>query len=232
MEAAKKILRTPSAFVLLLVAIVSLIGVIIKSESDKTIAKIPIDATSTAEARLTEIASISSTTPSPIICSITNMGWVEYQNDGLGSIINASPVLQTNCEIKVSFDLKTNGWVAIYKKLEPNLLLQTHGIRFSYIGTGAANTLEFKLIEKDASGNETIFYAQWDGATSTAGKEISQDIKYSDLICRFTLNSNCKTGAEHIKPDLVDRIDFSFSNASNAMPGEGEVIIKEIQIIP
>jgi hypothetical protein len=167
-------------------------------------------------------------------CSITNLGWVEYQNDNLGSTINVSPVLQTNCEIKILFDLKTSGWVAIYKKLEPNLLSQTHGIKFSYIGTGVANTLEFKLIEKDAGGNETIYYAQWGGATSTAGKEITQNIKYSDLICRSTPNSNCKIGNEHIKPELADRIDFSFSNkpTGGAMPGQGEVIIKEIQIIP
>lgn len=50
MEAFKKILRTPSAFAIFLAAVVSLIGVIIKSETDKAIARLPIDATSTAEA--------------------------------------------------------------------------------------------------------------------------------------------------------------------------------------
>lgn len=62
MEAIKKILRTPSAFVLFLVAIISLIGVIIKSETDKAIARMPIDATSTA-AKLTALAN-TSTIPS------------------------------------------------------------------------------------------------------------------------------------------------------------------------
>ena len=64
MEAIKRILRTPSAFVLFLVAIVSLIGIMIKSETDKAIARMPIDATSTAEARLTEIADFSRMTQS------------------------------------------------------------------------------------------------------------------------------------------------------------------------
>jgi hypothetical protein len=165
-------------------------------------------------------------------CLITNLGWIEYQNNSLGSTINVSPVLGTNCAIKTSFDLKTNDWVATYKKLEPNLLLQGQGIRFSYGGTGVANTLEFKLIEKDASGNETIFYAKWDGATFTAGKIISLDIYYRDLICRAAPGSRCLTGAEHINPGQVDRIDFSFSNKSNNLPGQGEVIIEEIQLIP
>ena len=62
MEAIKKIFRTPSAFVLFLVAIVSLIGVIIKSETDKAVARMPIEATSTAEAKLTQMAIIASTT--------------------------------------------------------------------------------------------------------------------------------------------------------------------------
>jgi len=61
MEAFKKILRTPSASVLFLVAVISLIGVIVKSRSDVAIARIPIDATSTAEARLTEIGKVTDT---------------------------------------------------------------------------------------------------------------------------------------------------------------------------
>lgn len=70
MEAIKKILRTPSALVLFLVAVISLMGVIVKSRSDEAIARIPIDATSTAEARLTElagrpIATFPTETPAP-----------------------------------------------------------------------------------------------------------------------------------------------------------------------
>lgn len=56
MEYIKKILRTPSAFVLLLIAIVSLIGIIIQSKTNENIARLPIDATSTAEAKLTMVA--------------------------------------------------------------------------------------------------------------------------------------------------------------------------------
>jgi hypothetical protein len=43
------------------VAVISLIGVIVKSRSDIAIARIPIDATSTAEARLTEIGKVTDT---------------------------------------------------------------------------------------------------------------------------------------------------------------------------
>ena len=73
MEAIKKILRTPSALVLFLVAIVSLIGVIIKGETDKAIVRIPIDATSTAEARLTQLSGIFNLTQSAIAPSETSL---------------------------------------------------------------------------------------------------------------------------------------------------------------
>jgi hypothetical protein len=66
-EAIKKILRTPSAFVLLLVAIISLFGILIKSKSDENIARIPIDATSTAEVRLTQFANTVIPTQTTII---------------------------------------------------------------------------------------------------------------------------------------------------------------------
>lgn len=56
MEYIKKILRTPSALVILLAGILALIGVIFQSKSNERIAKIPIEATSTAEAKLTEFA--------------------------------------------------------------------------------------------------------------------------------------------------------------------------------
>jgi hypothetical protein len=60
------ILRTPSAFVLLLVAILTLAGVVVKGIYDEKIARLPIDATSTAEARLTAIAtSMITQVPSP-----------------------------------------------------------------------------------------------------------------------------------------------------------------------
>ncbi len=167
-------------------------------------------------------------------CSIKNLGWQEYITGSLGSKISISPAVQSECEIKIRFDLKASDWAAAYKKLEPNLLSQTHGIRFSYNGTGAANSLEFKLIEKDPSGNETIFFVQWCAATATAEKEISQEIKYKEMACRTTPGSRCNGGKVYIRPELVDRIDFTVSNKPECgdRPGEGEVSIQEIQIIP
>jgi hypothetical protein len=51
MESIKKLLRTPSALALIIVAIISLVGVVIQSNSSKAAARLPIDAASTAEAK-------------------------------------------------------------------------------------------------------------------------------------------------------------------------------------
>jgi hypothetical protein len=51
MEAIKKLLRTPSALALIVVAIITLIGVIFQSNSSKAVVQLSIDATSTAEAK-------------------------------------------------------------------------------------------------------------------------------------------------------------------------------------
>ncbi len=56
METVKKVLRAPTALVVVIAAILGLIGVAIKSVTDTRIAKIPIEATQTAEIRLTELA--------------------------------------------------------------------------------------------------------------------------------------------------------------------------------
>jgi hypothetical protein len=65
MESIKKILRTPSAFVLVIVAMISLIGIIIQNKTEREIALIPFNATATGEAKLTQIASQPTNTVEP-----------------------------------------------------------------------------------------------------------------------------------------------------------------------
>ena len=167
-------------------------------------------------------------TPQP--CTITNLDWIEYQNDNLGSTINVSPVPETKCSIKISFDLKPKGWVAVFKKLEPKMLLQTQGLIFSYSGTGLANTLELKLIEKD----EAIFEITWNGETLTNGESKSREVRYSSLKCRLGSANRCSQGAVvTFDPANIDRIDITFSNhpEEGDIAGQGNVIIEWIQTI-
>lgn len=56
MEPIKKILRTPSAFALIVVAIIGLIGVIVQSNTSTNVVKLTIGVSLTAEAKLTQSA--------------------------------------------------------------------------------------------------------------------------------------------------------------------------------
>jgi hypothetical protein len=169
-------------------------------------------------------------TPQP--CAITNLDWVEHENqkDQLGSSISVEPSSETKCALKISFDLKPKGWIATYKSLNPDLISQTEGIRFSYNGTGAPNTLELKLIEKDGA----IFEIAWNGETLTNEESRSRDVRYSSLKCRLGSANRCSQGAVlAFDPANIDRIDITFSNhpEKGDIAGQGNVVIEWIQTI-
>ncbi len=97
MESVKKIIRTPSAFALIIVALFALIGVIIQSNTSKEIAKIPFSATQTAEASKILIAdtptatvtSMPTFTPEPTL-TITASNTPTLAECKLNNLINRS----------------------------------------------------------------------------------------------------------------------------------------------
>jgi hypothetical protein len=167
------------------------------------------------------------------LCTITNLNWNTYQEDKKGSLITVKPVAETNCAINISFDLKKDGWATIYKKLTPQSLLQAKGIRFFYRGTGVPNTIELKLIDR----NETIFEAIWYNATDTTGQRRTWEALFTDFRCRKGAGKCMDDGAVSsltFNPLEIDRIDIAFSNKSDHgdVPGSGEITIEEIEVIP
>jgi hypothetical protein len=167
---------------------------------------------------------------------ISNENWVVYQGHSPGSLVTSlKPVIGTDRSFETSFELETNGWISIYKKISPRSLSGTSGIKFYYSGMGNPNTLEFKLIDK----YETIFEAVWSGVTVTNanGPSTFWEIRYSDLRCR-QYSGKCKTENDvrtlTLNPKNIDRVDFAFSNKPETgdTPGSGTVIIEEIMIIP
>jgi F0F1-type ATP synthase membrane subunit c/vacuolar-type H+-ATPase subunit K len=162
---------------------------------------------------------------------ISNANWNVTQDPSTGSRITSVKLEGGTSGIEVSFELKERGWVAIYKKLTPQLLVGKSGVKFSYSGTGSPNTTELKLIEND----QTIFEAVWPDAAVT-GNSVSQEIQYSDMRCRKT-TGRCRTDNDvntlAFNPQNIDRIDFSFSNKPEYgdIPGTGTVTIEYVEII-
>ncbi len=65
MQSLKKVFNSPSSFALVIVAIITLIGVYIQSKFNKDVASLSINATSTAEAKLTQAAMLQPTSIPP-----------------------------------------------------------------------------------------------------------------------------------------------------------------------
>jgi hypothetical protein len=166
--------------------------------------------------------------PTPII--LTNSNWNNYVEDTARSSLSLKAVPGTNHAIDISFDLKPGGWAGIYKKLS---LPPFRSIKVFYKGTGASNTIELKLIDK----NETIFEARWPHTTNTGGQGQSWELPYSEFRCRKgsgTCQDENAVRSLTLRPEDLDRIDVSFANKSEYADeaGSGQVIIEEIQIVP
>jgi hypothetical protein len=151
---------------------------------------------------------------------ISNQDWVIYTQGNQGSTIEVGPEAGTSNSIRINFNLLQGDWAAVYKKLSPESLAGTDGLTISHKGHGAPNTIDVKLIHKD----ETVCHHVIHNKTNTNDVTENLEISYSEFDCGSTV----------LNLDDIDRIDLSFSNwpSFGDEPGEGEVIIEMIQLVP
>jgi hypothetical protein len=168
------------------------------------------------------------TRPAPLI--LTNSNWNDYVQDSVGSSLSLQAIPGTDHALAINFDLKAGGWTGIYKKLS---LPPFKSIKVQYKGTGAPNTIELKLIDK----NETVFEAIQAHTTNTNGQSQPWGIEYSEFRCRkgsALCQDDNAVRSLTLKPEDLDRMDISFSNKSEHADeaGSGQVTIEEIQFSP
>lgn len=178
----------------------------------------------TAAVAITAVASIFVIISNATQCAITNLGWVPFNDDKLGSTIIVNPTPGSNCDFEVAFDLKEQGaYVATYKKLDQKILAWwVDGIKFSYKGMGAPNSIEFKLFGTEPSQDYRVRLGH---AADTDGETLSVSIPYGTL-------TNPASGKRFERAGLVlDRMDFSFSSWPGDTPGTGNLIISNISVI-
>jgi len=84
--------------------------------------------------------------------------------DGKGS---TGTVTLTADSLIISYNLVNNGWVNV-RKLTKLDLRKHRKVKFSYRGSGNANTLELKLVDAD----NTNFGRKWLRSTNTDWKEV------------------------------------------------------------
>jgi hypothetical protein len=158
----------------------------------------------------------------------STLKWNQYVDDKGSSIVLRSAQGMEGNAVEISFDVKQAGYVGISKELYPGILSGTEGIKFSYNGSGAPNTIEFKLqYPPAASGRSTVFSIEWHHITST-NEWKTFEVGYNKFKCWE--ETGCSAD-EKVDLEKVWVIDFAISSRPGDSPGIGVVAIDNIQAI-
>jgi hypothetical protein len=161
---------------------------------------------------------------------IPTSDWITY-TDGGSSLAVGSALGSTGNTIDLFYALSEDGWVGITHTLPPESLIGTKAIQFSFMGSGASNTIELKLVyAPDDQGERTKFILLWNNSTDTRGRWVTVEAPYTDFKC--WVGPECDTGVS-LDVGRVQEIDFAISNklAHGDTPGSGTVSIEAIQLL-
>lgn len=140
-------------------------------------------------------------------------------NGSEGSKIELSAVKTKNGKaVEISYDLSGNGWVQMNKIIDMDMS-DIAGLRFSYIGTGNANTLEVKL--EDADGSNFGKLCPSASATKT----------WTTLTIPIEEMAYWWGGDNKLDRTKVKNILFAISKKDADKGGAGKVAIDQIEII-
>lgn len=173
------------------------------------------------------LPSTNSATPTPfIIDTMETLDWEQYgDNKGSSIVLRSKPGIADNA-VEIAFELEPDGYVGISKVLDPGILSGTDGIKFSYNGSGAPNTIEIKLLyAPDSKGRTAVFSASRHHITATDGWQ-TFEVLYSQFGC--WIDTGCAYD-EKIDLKKVWKIDFAISNKLGDTPGVGIVAIENIE---
>jgi Carbohydrate binding domain (family 11) len=167
-------------------------------------------------------------TPHTIVRTESLTGWVPSW-DGDSSMKVDLVQGRTNGAVEIAYYLARGGWLIITKGVDPQVLSGTTGISFYHKGSGAPNTIEFKLMLRYPDDtDDTTYGVSWHQATDTGGDWKLEDVPYSDFACWWPAE-NC---VAHPKLDLtkVLRMDFAVSNKPDFgdQVGSGSVAFDDV----
>ena len=151
--------------------------------------------------------------------------WQPYTDDKGSSITLKTTTGMFDNAVEISFDLKQDGYVGISKEFYPGILAGTEGITFSCNGSGAPNTIEFKLLyTPDSSGQSAVFSVEWYNTTAT-NEWRTLKIPYNAFDC--WVDTGC---AAHETVDLARawKLDLAISNKPGDTPGAGVIAVDNI----
>jgi hypothetical protein len=122
----------------------------------------------------------------------------------------------------LKYNLEKNGWAGVKKELDPVIFSDSEGIKITYQGDGAANTLEIKLTTEDAS------YWKW-LCTNTRGYN-TREIGYNEFVQWMRMDGQNVRTDEPLRVDDIRFVEIAVSNKEGNITGEGQVNIKNFEV--
>ena len=155
------------------------------------------------------------------------VGWIpDFTHPNSDSGINRINTVGNATEL--NYDVGKDGYVIITKRVDPQMLSGTRGIRFRYSGQGAANSMEFKLLLKYPGDTEDTTYGiLLPRATHTNNQWWEVEVPYTEMTCWWPA-PNCALHGNLLDPTVVDRLDFVVANKPGDDPGSGWVLFKDV----
>lgn len=146
------------------------------------------------------------------------------KTDGRGSLaqISSVPDPAGTC-LSVSFNLVPNGYIGISRNLDLKSLGAGEKIRFSYRGSGAPNTLELRLVDRDG----TTYRYPWNAKTS-APEWTVLEASLDDFECLRRLDGTECQGKK-LYSNSVGSMNFIIYNWQGDQSGSGTVLLDQVE---
>jgi tetratricopeptide (TPR) repeat protein len=121
----------------------------------------------------------------------------------------------------LKYNLEKDGWAGMKKEIDPVIFLGSEGVKITYQGNGAENTLEIKLTTEDAS--------YWKWLSTNAIGEMTREIGYTEFVQWMRMDGQDVRKYEPIDAKDIRFIEIAISNKNGNVTGEGQVNIRNLE---
>jgi hypothetical protein len=162
--------------------------------------------------------------------------WVQYQDSNGSEITEFLTQEKTDQALEITYNLVEGGYIGISKVFNTGILSGTNRIGFWYKGSGASNTLEFKLLHKEeicenGTRKRAVFSVEWAGATNTGGEWVFKEADYGAFRYWDGVPPTGCRADERLDLAKVNKLDFAISSRPHHddQSGQGIIVFDDVQ---
>ena len=170
-------------------------------------------------------------TPSPVVVVDTATQWNWTLNtNSTKSTGTANAISVVEDALMLSYEVGEDGYVVLTSNIPAGVLAEAEGISFRYKGTGADNSIEFKLMLRfNGDTGDTTYGKLIQHSSNTKGEWVQVELAFEDLTCWWP-EENCNIYGDLLNPNMVQRLDFVVANKidANDDPGKGLIYFTDV----